>query len=131
MENINVNAVLNKFSAENREYLIETIQFASLVNANCSFNSTETFENWCIEIIKEKEAEEAKERIKAEKALSKEIAKAKEKNLTLEEFREYEKKRKKAMRYESEIRKYEKEIERLTKEIEWRKRKVKEIKEEL
>lgn len=113
-----------KFTEEEVKEIEMTIVFLSIIKAGNAPTTQEEFDAWCDEVIKQYYENIEKKNILAQKKIDKKIAKAKELGMTVEEYEEYERKKKNYKRHICEIKKCEEEIERLKKEIEYHKRKA-------
>ena len=108
-----------KFTEEEVKEIEMTITFLAIINAGNAPATQEEFDVWCDEVIRKYYENIEKKKALAQKKIDKKIAKAQEIGMTVEEYEEYERKKKNYKRHLAEIRKCEEEIERLKREIEY------------
>lgn len=113
-----------KFTQEEMKEIERTIAFLAVAGVGNAPTNQEEFDDWCDKIITEYYKKIEDKKILEEKKLNKKIAKAQEKNMTIEEYEEYERKEKNYKRHLYEIKKREREIERLKEEIKYHKEKA-------
>lgn len=130
MANINVNEIIATYTAEEQEYIINTMKFAALIGIAKAPHTNEEFKTFCNDTIKAWYENTAKTAEKEAKKIKREQEKAETLGMTVEEYKVHKKLQAKIRRYENEVMKAEAEIKKLEKEIAWKKEYIEKLKKE-
>lgn len=100
------------FTEEEKKEIVSAIEFRSLLGISCPINTEDELIEWGKNLLNKKREEKEKEALAKAKKEAKEIAKATEMGLTLEEYRKEKNRQRNIKRIKNEIEKLEKELAR-------------------
>lgn len=110
MTNYNVQVILNQYTNKEQETLKYYMNIMAFIGAGNAPETKEEFIEWCEMTLKNKKEKEKKEQEIKTAKINKEITKAKEMGLTLEEYKEYKATKANRTRNLHQIEELEKEL---------------------